>query len=96
MQRNTRIPVFPVKADRDKVARAYAATPLIESGKVYLPEGAAWLFDYIEELSAFPNATHDDQVDSTTQALSYMRGPGEDMDEIVVYDTMAAVRDLEL
>ncbi len=96
LQRNTRIPVLPVKVDRDKVARAYAATPMIEAGKVFLPENAPWLFDYIEELSAFPNGEYDDQVDSTTQALSFMRGPGEPEEEIVVYDSMEAVRELEL
>jgi len=91
LQRNTRIPVLPVKVDRDKVARAYAATPMIEAGKVYLPESAAWLYDYIEELSAFPNATHDDQVDSTTQALSFMRGEPEPQEAIVIYDAMSQV-----
>ena len=96
LQRNTRIPVLPIKVDANKVARANAATPLIEAGKVYLPESASWLFDYIEELSAFPNAKHDDQVDSTTQALSYMRGPGEEIEAIVVYDTMEEVKELEL
>ena len=81
---------------RGVVARANAATPLIEAGRVYLPESASWLFDYIEELSAFPNAKHDDQVDSTTQALSYMRGPVEPEEAIVIFDTMAEVRELEL
>ena len=90
------MPVLPVKVDRDKVARTYAATPLIEAGKVYLPENAPWLFDYIEELSGFPNATHDDQVDSTTQALSYLLTPPEPEDEVLVYDSMVAVRDLEI
>lgn len=96
LERNTRIPVFPIKVDANKVARANAATPLIEAGKVYLPESAPWLFDYIEELSAFPNAKHDDQVDSTTQALSYMRGPVEPEEAIVIYDTMEEVKELEL
>ncbi len=72
LKRDTRIPVFPVKVDSNKVARANAVTPMIESGRVFLPSNAPWLFDYIEELSAFPNAEHDDQVDSTTQALSFL------------------------
>ena len=91
LQRNTRIPVLPIKVDRDKVARAYAATPLIESGRVYLPENAPWLFDYIEELSSFPKAAHDDQVDSTTQALSYMRADPVPQDTVLVYDAMREV-----
>ncbi|MBU8921374.1 MAG: phage terminase large subunit [Bacteroidales bacterium] len=74
LERETKIPVLPVKVDSNKVARANAVTPTIEAGRVFIPKSAPWQFDYIEELSAFPNAEHDDQVDSTTQALSFMRG----------------------
>lgn len=88
LQRNTRLPVIPFKVDRDKIARAESITPLIEAGKVILPDNAPWLYDYIEELSAFPAAAHDDQVDSTTQALNYMRAPREQTG-ILVYDAMA-------
>jgi len=77
LKRKTKIPVLPIKVDKDKVLRATSVTPLIEAGNVLLPESATWLYDYIEEMSAFPNAAHDDQVDSTTQALSYMRKQGE-------------------
>jgi len=96
LQRDTKIPVIPFKVDSNKVARANSVTPLIEAGKVFLPESASWLFDYIEELSAFPNAEHDDQVDSTTQALSFMRGKVEPQEQIVIYDAMETVRELEL
>jgi predicted phage terminase large subunit-like protein len=67
------LPINPVKVDADKLARAQAITPLIESGRVFLPESAAWLRDYIDELAAFPTGKHDDAVDSTTQALNYLR-----------------------
>jgi len=87
IQRDTRMPILPIKVDKNKVARANAVTPLIESGNVYLPEDATWLFDYIEELSGFPNATHDDQVDTTTQALSWFT-QGQEEELIIVYDSM--------
>jgi predicted phage terminase large subunit-like protein len=74
LKRDTRLPVLPIKVDADKVARANAVAPLIEAGKVFLPESAPWIYDFIEELSAFPAGEHDDQVDSTTQALNWMRG----------------------
>jgi len=74
LKRDTAIPIRPVKVDRDKVARANAVTPLIESGRVYLPERAPWLHGLIEELSAFPTGEHDDQVDALTQALGQMVG----------------------
>ena len=47
-------------------------TPLIEAGRVFLPDSAAWLGD-IDELAAFPAGIHDDAVDSTAQALNYLR-----------------------
>ena len=59
--------------DRDKLARSQAVTPLIEAGKVFLPESAPWLADFLDELAAFPTGVHDDIVDSVTQALNYLR-----------------------
>jgi predicted phage terminase large subunit-like protein len=67
------LPIIPIKVDKDKRARAEAVTPLIEAGLVFLPESAPWLNDYVDELAAFPNGAHDDFVDSTTQALNYLR-----------------------
>jgi hypothetical protein len=37
-----------------------------------LPREAPWLAAYVAELLAFPNGAHDDQVDSTSQALSWL------------------------
>jgi predicted phage terminase large subunit-like protein len=72
----TPYPVLAVKVDRDKRARAEAVTPMFEAGRVFLPADAPWLNDFMDELAAFPNAVHDDMVDSITQALNYLReGP---------------------
>jgi predicted phage terminase large subunit-like protein len=79
LQRDTRLPILPIKADTDKVSRAYAVTPIIEAGRVLLPDGAPWLSDYLDSMASFPNAAHDDDVDSTTQALNYMIGRGNSM-----------------
>lgn len=77
LRRDTKLPVVAIQVDSDKVSRAHAVTPLIESGRVFLPEQADWLLDYIAQLGTFPNAAHDDDVDSTTQALNYFaRGGG--------------------
>ena len=43
----------------------------IEAGVVLFPANASWLSDYLFELLAFPNARHDDQVDSTSQFLKW-------------------------
>lgn len=69
----TTLPVLAVRADSDKLSRAQAVTPLVEAGKVFVPESASWLGDYIDELAAFPMGNYDDAVDSTTQALNYFR-----------------------
>lgn len=55
-----------------KIARAMAATPFVEARNVYLPESANWVGDFIEQHAAFPNATHDDMVDTTSLALNVL------------------------
>ena len=71
LTRNTRLPLLPVKADRDKVSRSNAVTPSHEAGLIYLPEDARWLFEFLEEMGSFPNAVHDDQVDAFVHALTW-------------------------
>ena len=80
LQRETALPVLPVPVDRDKVTRAQAVTPMVEAGRVFVPASAPWLSDYLDELSSFPAAPHDDQVDSTTMALAYLRGRPQPFD----------------
>lgn len=59
-------------AGADKVMRLYNQTAEFEAGHVLLPRTAPWLQDYVSELIGFPGAKHDDQVDSTTQALEFL------------------------
>jgi predicted phage terminase large subunit-like protein len=53
----------------DKYMRLQAQSTKFEAGRVLLPSRAPWLEEYIREIIGFPGAKHDDQVDSTTQAL---------------------------
>jgi hypothetical protein len=39
---------------------------------VLLPREAPWLASYLAEMLAFPGGKHDDQVDSTSQALEWL------------------------
>lgn len=66
MRKRTNLPIKPVQVDRDKIARVNASSPYFEAGKIFLPDGETWVPDYVEELTTFPAAKHDDQVDSTT------------------------------
>lgn len=59
--------------EHDKIMRLYAQTATIENGFVYLPREASWLAEYLHELTTFPNAKYDDQADSTSQALSWIK-----------------------
>ena len=70
LKAETRLPILPVRPQGDKVSRAHAIAPLLESGRVYLPTEAPWLADFVDELTSFPAAPHDDKVDSFTQALN--------------------------
>jgi predicted phage terminase large subunit-like protein len=62
-----------VSPEGDKLMRLHAQTAAIENGFVRLPREAPWLADYLSELTLFPAGRHDDQVDSTAQALAWIR-----------------------
>jgi predicted phage terminase large subunit-like protein len=57
----------------DKIMRMHSITSTIENGFVYLPDKAAWLGEYLHELTMFPKAKNDDQADSTSQALDWFK-----------------------
>ena len=67
-------PVTRYSTTMDKIMRMHSVTGTIENGLVYLPEKAEWLAQYMHELTTFPNGKFDDQVDSTSQALDWVRG----------------------
>ena len=67
-----RVPVIPIDPKGlNKVERLVAVSSLFEAGMVYLPEVAPWKVDYEIEMTIFPLAPHDDQVDSTSQFLKW-------------------------
>ncbi|HET9365434.1 MAG TPA: phage terminase large subunit [Candidatus Angelobacter sp.] len=57
----------------DKEMRMHAVSSTIENGFVYLPENAEWLPEYLHELTVFNKGKYDDQVDSTSQAMDWIR-----------------------
>jgi hypothetical protein len=62
----------------DKIMRMHAQTAMIENGFVRLPKDAAWLPEYLHELTGFPKGKHDDQVDSTAQTLDWLKQAGRE------------------
>ncbi|HMO79197.1 MAG TPA: phage terminase large subunit [Pyrinomonadaceae bacterium] len=68
------IPLRAVRVDSDKITRSLAWANHAEAGKIALVRGA-WIDDFIEELVAFPNGRHDDQIDAVSIAFR-MLGEG--------------------
>jgi len=76
--KRTGLPVRELIPDKDKVARAYGATPFLASNRLFVPESATWLPAFLGELLKFPRAAHDDMVD----ALVY----GANLWQSIIYD----------
>lgn len=68
-----RIRAIPIDPEGDKVVRMSTESATIEAGKVHIPDGAPWLDDFRREVLQFPNGRHDDQVDSMSQYLRWIR-----------------------
>ena len=63
--------IIPIEPDGSKLARAHAVTSYWEAGNVWLPHSDLfpWVKELVAELTTFPAAANDDQVDALTQAL---------------------------
>ena len=68
LARREGLPVKELRADKDKVARAYPLSAKMEAGKIYFPRQKVWYANLERELLQFPASEHDDQVD----ALAYI------------------------
>jgi predicted phage terminase large subunit-like protein len=66
------VAVIGIAPEGDKVTRAAKVSAQFEAGAVLFPKTADWLSGLKAELLGFPNVKHDDQVDSVTQALSWL------------------------
>lgn len=64
------LPVREYVPSGDKVARAYAASPPMEAGRVLFPREAPWLSSFEDEVLSFPLAKHDDYVDALTSGVA--------------------------
>ena len=65
--------IIPIEPKGGKESRASALEPDVESGHILLPEGTLWTVDFVGEFAAFPNGARDDQVDSLSQAVIYLK-----------------------
>lgn len=71
--------LIAVNPEGGKESRASAVSHLFEGGNVFIPNPRMypWVEDYISEMCSFPFGSHDDAVDSTSQALTRFLGRGD-------------------
>jgi predicted phage terminase large subunit-like protein len=63
--------VVAVKPEYEKKIRMAIQAKKFDNGQVFFPKEGSWLRELEDELFAFPNSRHDDQVDSISQALGH-------------------------
>lgn len=73
LRQTTTLPIIAIEPEGNKVFRAEEVSPTVEAGKMRLPQSAPWLADFEGEFFGFPLSTNDDQVDSVTQFLRWVR-----------------------
>lgn len=73
LRRDSKVPIVANKAVDDKVIRAHSVSGIVEAGRVWLPQRAPWLSEFLAEVCGFPTATHDDITDAFVYALMYYK-----------------------
>lgn len=93
LRQTTTLPIIAVEPLGDKIFRANEVSAMVEAGTARLPAAAPWLADYESELFGFPLVSNDDQVDSTTQFLKWVRTWSGRIESHAAGMTRAAVAD---
>jgi predicted phage terminase large subunit-like protein len=73
LRRTTNISIKELVPNKDKVLRANAVAPLVESGIFSLYENLPFLAERISELTSFPFIKNDDWVDAVVYGLTVYR-----------------------
>lgn len=83
MRRRSRVNIVLLDAPtRDKVSRARDNAPFIESGRVILlgRSDDKWIEDFINEVTTFPNAKHDERVDMLNMGIEKLNTNPDESD----------------
>ena len=93
--RNMHLPVRGWNPGRaDKLTRLQITASIFTTGRVWLPESSIrkgyvrdWCEGFLSQICSFPDSTHDDYVDSATQAIRFLKDIGYlDIDPPPRYD----------
>lgn len=82
--RHAHLPVIPWNPGKaDKMQRLQITASIFATGRVWLPESSVrkgyvkdWCEGFLSQLCSFPDSSHDDYVDSATQAIRYLKDSG--------------------
>ena len=86
LQRDTHLPLLAVPVPPgDKELRASMVAPMVEVGRVFLPEQAEWLPAFEQEIIDFPNTEFKDQVDSMVQVLYHFKSKESEKAEVKTF-----------
>jgi len=83
IQRKRNIPIKGVQVDADKYTRVLGIQGFIESGYVFLPDGAEWVEDFLSECEKFTatdSHKHDDMVDAFVHCVNELTGKANILD----------------
>lgn len=86
--RSMGMPISEYTPVKDKISRVNSITDLFASGMVWAPTDRRWAGEVITECAEFPVGTHDDYVDSCTQALirfrkgGFIKLPSDERDDV--------------
>lgn len=83
LEAETTLPLIGIQPESDKIVRANRAAPTVEAGNIYLPINAPWVAALVDKLCAFPGVKHDDDVDSFTQYVNWVRGQAAGVPKVV-------------
>lgn len=68
------LPVKPIDADQDKIARAAYLATMLQNGRFIFPSTMSNMEEAVFELLSFPNGTHDDIPDALAHAARMSKG----------------------
>ncbi|AIL65074.1 Transposase [Rickettsiales bacterium Ac37b] len=72
-KREGKLPLMAIRPVGDKITRFASCSIMFELGRVFLPLESKWLTELEYELLSFPITNYDDQIDSISQFLSYIK-----------------------
>src|SRR3989442_633790 len=64
--------VIEINPQGGKIARMFAAAAEWQAGDWFVDRNAAWSEPFIEQITMFPNAAHDDMADAMSQASAWL------------------------